>query len=827
MPQTPNRNWTYPAKGTKPYFDEIADFYDEIDADVESIATSSNIVSSVLGRTGDVVATAGDYDSDEVTNTSTVSGSTVSDALETLDTKTVSTDTVTIDGDGNSTDIRLTTPGFVTTVNGVTNILSHTDRRFQVATGTATDYTLQLPDATQLNSRDFFDVANASTQKIVVQNSNQTLLYNMYPGGYAKFRLIDNDTAAGIWSQPSGASKVQDIEVLPATDTGTNFVDKILKGDYVQNLIEWSEDLSQAEHVKVRMTVSGTEDLIASTDNASHSFRPLNNIVTAGKYTIRLLAKPGDRDWVCISNTGSSQLAYFDLVNKQIRNQTVGTEATISDFDGTWTEIEFASNFSVGVNQVFIYIAEDNGVLAYAGDGVTVSGSVKEVQYREGVPTQRVSYIKTEDSINTGAEQISFAEVPVETKTFISVGDSISFGLPDGDNPYTNFLKTLQPEYDFINVAISGERTTEISREQLIRATGLLEWDFRESYFPFTSYNSGVLSIDSNGFRVEKGAVNGGATAFLLPINVDIRITGTVSGDGTANPTIIVNGTGGTLWTGDTTADQEIDVTYTSTVQKEAVRLVCNGGIAGNFVQFRDLKIEITDNTKVADIGIFSLIGINDIVNDVTDEVMKEALDFNFWQIRNSGNKAIALEILPFGNSGLWTSAREAQRLRINNWLKDYSKASYFVDMDYLDDGSGNLYSAFDYGDGVHLNVRGNQAIAETINRRYFAGYKIPDELSSEELVVSSATETVEPYHNKVYVDYTSTGSVTLTIATSRIVNKHKDIRIIDTGANASINNITIETEGSETINGESSLIINSDRTSITLLSDGSNLFIV
>ena len=40
MPNTPNRGWTYPAKGTKPYFAEIASFYDEVDADVQALYDS-------------------------------------------------------------------------------------------------------------------------------------------------------------------------------------------------------------------------------------------------------------------------------------------------------------------------------------------------------------------------------------------------------------------------------------------------------------------------------------------------------------------------------------------------------------------------------------------------------------------------------------------------------------------------------------------------------------------------------------------------------------------------------------------------------------------
>ncbi|HEY0468882.1 MAG TPA: hypothetical protein VGC79_32040, partial [Polyangiaceae bacterium] len=44
-------------------------------------------VTSWDGRTGAVVPLSGDYDSDEVDNASTVAGASVSDALETLDTR--------------------------------------------------------------------------------------------------------------------------------------------------------------------------------------------------------------------------------------------------------------------------------------------------------------------------------------------------------------------------------------------------------------------------------------------------------------------------------------------------------------------------------------------------------------------------------------------------------------------------------------------------------------------------------------------------------------------------------------------------------------------
>lgn len=51
---------------------------------LETLAASAGAVDSVFGRTGAVVGVAGDYDSDEVDNASAVTGSTVSDALDSL-----------------------------------------------------------------------------------------------------------------------------------------------------------------------------------------------------------------------------------------------------------------------------------------------------------------------------------------------------------------------------------------------------------------------------------------------------------------------------------------------------------------------------------------------------------------------------------------------------------------------------------------------------------------------------------------------------------------------------------------------------------------------
>ncbi len=74
-------------------------------------------------------------------------------------------------------------------------------------------------------------------------------------------------------------------------------------------------------------------------------------------------------------------------------------------------------------------------------------------------------------------------------------------------------------------------------------------------------------------------------------------------------------------------------------------------------------------------------------------------------------------------------------------------------------------------------------------------------------------------------VTYTGTGAVTsLTLPTAQTVSG-RTIHIKDAGGNSGTNNITIDTEGSEDIDGEDTYVIDVDYDSITLYSDGSNWF--
>jgi len=78
-----------------------------------------------------------------------------------------------------------------------------------------------------------------------------------------------------------------------------------------------------------------------------------------------------------------------------------------------------------------------------------------------------------------------------------------------------------------------------------------------------------------------------------------------------------------------------------------------------------------------------------------------------------------------------------------------------------------------------------------------------------------------------LHVTYTTTAAVTsLTLPTAQTV-EGRTIVIKDAGGNAVANNITIDTEASEKIDGADTYVINGDYNSVTLYSNGSHWFVI
>ena len=91
---------------------------------------------------------------------------------------------------------------------------------------------------------------------------------------------------------------------------------------------------------------------------------------------------------------------------------------------------------------------------------------------------------------------------------------------------------------------------------------------------------------------------------------------------------------------------------------------------------------------------------------------------------------------------------------------------------------------------------------------------------------VNSSTYTLLLSDYILHVIYTTTGACTITLPTAQVVSD-RTIVVKDAGGNANTNNITIDTQGSETIDGASTAVISNDYGFLKLYSNGTDWFII
>jgi lysophospholipase L1-like esterase len=80
--------------------------------------------------------------------------------------------------------------------------------------------------------------------------------------------------------------------------------------------------------------------------------------------------------------------------------------------------------------------------------------------------------------------------------------------------------------------------------------------------------------------------------------------------------------------------------------------------------------------------------------------------------------------ITPFGGSGYYTPAHETGRQTVNAWIRTNNLYDAVIDFDAIvrdPAAPTNLQSAYNCGDGLHLNPAGYHAMADAINLNLFA----------------------------------------------------------------------------------------------------------
>jgi len=209
-------------------------------------------------------------------------------------------------------------------------------------------------------------------------------------------------------------------------------------------------------------------------------------------------------------------------------------------------------------------------------------------------------------------------------------------------------------------------------------------------------------------------------------------------------------------------------------------------GKVGVDLQFKNIntgstKITVTDDVINNEIDIdvdTSQININDLGDvDTTGVINNQVLTFN----NISGNWEVST---PLGDQNIW--------LTVN---ADTGSTSANTTTDSLTIAGGTNISTTVVGDTL--------TITNTLGDPF------------QRAAVNSTTYTIVPTDTFIGVQHTTIASVTITLPLGSSVSLGRKISIKDEGGNASLNNITVNRSGSDTIDGDTGFIFSIDHGAI------------
>ena len=155
---------------------------------------------------------------------------------------------------------------------------------------------------------------------------------------------------------------------------------------------------------------------------------------------------------------------------------------------------------------------------------------------------------------------------------------------------------------------------------------------------------------------------------------------------------------------------------------------VVNMGIGGNAIfgglgpaAVKRFDRDVLNQSGARYVIIFE--GVNDIGGGTTETTITNALAQFVAKAHARNLLAYGATITPFGGNSYYTPAHETARQAVNNWIRTSGKFDAVIDFDAVvrnPTTRTNLISAYDSGDGLHLNPTGYQAMAGAIDLNLF-----------------------------------------------------------------------------------------------------------
>jgi len=156
--------------------------------------------------------------------------------------------------------------------------------------------------------------------------------------------------------------------------------------------------------------------------------------------------------------------------------------------------------------------------------------------------------------------------------------------------------------------------------------------------------------------------------------------------------------------------------------------------------------------------------------------------------------------------------------LNVNNNIFYNFKAIKLQNQDTALTGSSNANSIYTVAGNLYYTNGSGSSVQLTDGG---APVSVPASASSFEVTLVTSDVVITNSDSFVYliVDTSTTRSITLPLASG--VSAGRIYIIKDQSGNAEANNITVNIQGTDTIDGQSSYVINSNNASITLVGDG------
>jgi lysophospholipase L1-like esterase len=188
-----------------------------------------------------------------------------------------------------------------------------------------------------------------------------------------------------------------------------------------------------------------------------------------------------------------------------------------------------------------------------------------------------------------------------------------------------------------------------------------------------------------------------------------------------------------TRWPDDLARDLAADKKYANVG-------VLNHGIGGNNILHDGLgpsALARFDRDVIAQSGVRWVLvfeGVNDIggsrraiergqTSDVADRIIQAYQQFVI-RAHTHGLRIYGATITPFGKSQYGSPGTEAERQKVNAWIRTSGQFDAVVDFDKVTrdpNAPDQLQAAFDSGDHLHLNSEGYKQMAAAIDLKLFA----------------------------------------------------------------------------------------------------------